>query len=74
MPAGFVLISAGILVIMYSANNQAADEWLIWGIISVTIINSGLALLGNALIHKVKSDLIQKSRPKKNQASLEEED
>ncbi len=72
MPVGFLLVGAGILVIMYSANKRASDEWLIWGIISVTILNAGLGLLGNAFIHKVKSDLIKKQRTRQ-QHSLSEE-
>ena len=62
MPMGFILIDAGILLIMYSANKRASDEWLMWGIISSTIITSGLAVLGNAYIHKVKSDLMRKQK------------
>lgn len=66
MPLGFLIISIGILVIMYTANKKAEDEWLMWGIVSLTIINAGLALLGNAIVHKVKSDLIQKNRSKRS--------
>jgi hypothetical protein len=69
MPAGFLLVSVGILVIMYSANKRASDEWLVWGIISVTILNAGLALLGNAYVHKVKSDLIRKQRTRPHPSS-----
>jgi hypothetical protein len=62
MPFGFLMVGAGIIVIMYSANKRASDEWLIWGIISASIITAGLGILGNAFIHKVKSDLIRKQR------------
>ena len=72
MPLGFLLVSGGILVIMYAANKRASDEWLIWGIIAVTILNAGLGLLGNAYVHKVKSDLIRKQRTKVQQPSEEE--
>jgi hypothetical protein len=64
MPAGFLLVAAGVLVIMYAANKQASDEWLVWGLIAVAILNSGLGILGNAYVHKVKSDLIRKQRTK----------
>jgi hypothetical protein len=64
MPIGFLLISAGVLVLMYAANKRASDEWLIWGIVSLTILNAGLGILGNALIHKVKSDLMRRQRTK----------
>ena len=72
MPVGFLLVGAGILVIMYSANKRASDEWLVWGLISVSILNAGLGLLGNAYIHKVKSDLIKKQRIREQHSSSEE--
>lgn len=73
MPMGFFFLSVGILVIMYSANKRASEEWLIWGIISMTIINAGIALLGNAYVHKVKSDMIQRNKAKKNPSALDDE-
>ncbi|TMI97619.1 MAG: hypothetical protein E6H06_01250 [Bacteroidetes bacterium] len=64
MPVGFLLVGAGVIVIMYSANKRASDEWLVWGLISAAIITIGLGILGNAYIHKIKSDLIRKQRAK----------
>ena len=49
---------------MYAASNRSSDDWLVWGVTSAVIFNFGLALLGNAYIHKVKSDLIRKERAK----------
>jgi len=72
MPMGFLLIDAGILLIMYSANKRASDEWLIWGIVSAAVITSGLGVLGNAYIHKVKSDLIRKQKTKEQHSALNE--
>ena len=72
MPLGFLMIDAGILLIMYSANNRASDEWLIWGIVAAAIITSGLGLLGNAYVHKVKSDLIRKQRSREPHSAVEE--
>jgi hypothetical protein len=72
MPVGFLLVGAGIIVIMYSANKRASDEWLIWGLISATIITAGLGILGNAYIHKVKSDLIRKQRSREHDSPSEE--
>jgi uncharacterized membrane protein HdeD (DUF308 family) len=72
MPFGFLLVGAGIIVIMYSANKRASEEWLIWGIISATIITAGLGILGNAYIHKVKSDLIRKQRSKEHNLPADE--
>ena len=72
MPVGFLLIDAGILLIMYSANKRASDEWLIWGIVSAAIITSGLGVLGNAYIHKVKSDLIKKQKAREQHSTVDE--
>jgi uncharacterized membrane protein HdeD (DUF308 family) len=72
MPIGFLLVSAGVLVIMYAANKRASDEWLIWGIISVSILNTGLGILGNAYIHKVKSDLMRRQRTRSHQSAGED--
>lgn len=73
MPVGFLLVGGGIVVVMYSANKRASDEWLMWGIISAAIITAGLAILGNAYIHKVKSDLIRKQGRGRTQHSVTEE-
>ena len=72
MPIGFLLINAGIFVIMYSANKRASDEWLLWGIVSAAIVTSGLGILGNAYIHKVKSDLIRKQRAREQHSKVDE--
>ncbi|HEV8282958.1 MAG TPA: hypothetical protein VGQ09_01540 [Chitinophagaceae bacterium] len=72
MPVGFLMVGAGIIVIMYSANKRASDEWLLWGIVSAAIITAGLGILGNAYIHKVKSDLIRKQRSRQSHSSIEE--
>ena len=72
MPFGFLLTALGILIIMFAANKRSSDEWLIWGLISITVINAGLALLGNAFVHKVKSDLIRKQSRKERQTAAEE--
>jgi hypothetical protein len=72
MPMGFLLINAGIFVIMYSANKRASDEWLLWGIVSAAIITSGLGVLGNAYIHKVKSDLIRKQKTREQPSAMDE--
>lgn len=64
MPLGFLLIAGGVLLIMYGANKIATEDWLVWGIACAVILVIGLGLLGSALIHKVKSDLIRRERRK----------
>jgi uncharacterized membrane protein HdeD (DUF308 family) len=72
MPVGFLLVGAGVIVIMYSANKRASDEWFIWGLISAVVVTAGLAILGNAYVHKVKSDLIKKQRSRQHHSTFEE--
>ena len=72
MPLGFLLTSAGILVIVYAVSHRSSEQWLTWGIIGAIIFNSGLGILGNAFIHKMKSDLIQKERKRKIASQSEE--
>ena len=56
MPLGFLMIDAGILLIMYSANKRASDEWLIWGIVAAAIITSGLGCWATPTQSKIRSD------------------
>jgi hypothetical protein len=72
MPAGFLMVGAGIIVIMYSANKRASDEWLLWGLIAAAIITAGLGILGNAYIHKVKSDFIRKQKARNHGSNIDE--
>jgi len=64
---GMGLISGGILVIIYTSFLESQDrqgEWYIWAGAAMALINSGLYILGNAFVHKVKSDLIRKQKQK----------
>ena len=62
MPLGLLLISGGILLLMYAMNAKNSDQWLLWGVAVVIIVNTGLGVLGSAFIHKMKSDLIRRSK------------
>lgn len=72
MPCGFILSTAGIMIIMYAANKRSPDEWLVWGIAASAILTVSLLILGNAYVHKVKSDLIKKQRARATQSEEEE--
>lgn len=60
---GFAFVTAGILLIFYTAFERARqDDWYLWGVIASVTINIGLYFLLNAFIHKVKSDLIRRQK------------
>lgn len=65
MLIGFILTTVGIAAIVYVAfTDNPKFDWVFWTIISAVTINGGLLFLGNALVHKVKADLIRKQRQK----------
>lgn len=62
---GLGLVSGGVLVILYATRLDKGDgrtEWMIWAAAALSLINSGLFILGSAFVHKVKSDLIRKQK------------
>ena len=73
LPVGFLFVSAGILAIVYSLDIRPNDEWPVWVIISIVLVNIGLGFLGSAFIHKIKSDLIRRERSKYRHQEIEEE-
>ena len=74
MPLGFLFIAAGMAAIIYPIYNRPRQEWMIWGGASIAIFITGLVFLGSAYIHKVKSDLIRRGRPRYKIVEEEEED
>jgi len=74
MPLGFLLIAAGIAAIIYPVYNRPRQEWMMWGAASIVIFIIGLLFLGSAYIHKVKSDLIKRGRPRYKITEEEEEE
>ncbi len=64
---GIALITTGIFVVVYLfANTSLHEDWLLWGLGIAIMINAGLILLGNAFIHKMKSDLIRKQKQREH--------
>ena len=64
-PLGFLLISGGVFFMYYSLTQLTADlkdRWVYFGLISAIIIGSGAVILCTAFTHKVKSDLIKKTK------------
>jgi hypothetical protein len=72
MPLGFLLVSAGIGAIVYSIYHRPAEEWRMWAVGSVVVFDIGLAILGSAFIHKIKSDLIRRERSRYHHPEQEE--
>jgi len=65
MQIGFIFITIGIAAILYFAYTDGHKlDWILWATISVLAFNAGLLCLGNAIIHKVKSDLIRRQKQK----------
>ena len=74
MPFGFLFVSLGISVVTYSANYRPHEEWRVWTTLAIVVLNLGLAILGNAFVHKVKSDLIRKERARYSTGTDDEDD
>jgi divalent metal cation (Fe/Co/Zn/Cd) transporter len=72
--AGLGLVSGGILIVLYTSRldkGEERTEWMIWAVAALSLINSGLYLLGNAFVHKVKSDLIRKQKQREQHKKYE---
>ena len=70
---GIVLVSAGILLIIYDVQSQRKQinkDLIIAGI--VVLINAGLYFWGSAFVHKIKSDLIRRQKRRENKEVIEE--
>jgi|GEM_PF-664573 len=74
MPLGFLFVAAGIVAIIYPVYKRPDEEWMIRGGISIGAFIIGLLFLGSAYIHKVKSDLIKRGRPRYKIIEEEEEE
>jgi len=64
MPLGFLMVAAGLATIIYSIHDRPRREWIMWGSGAIVIFIVGFIFLGSAYIHKVKSDLIKRGRPR----------
>ena len=68
--SGLGLVSGGVLVIIYASFlKDRKDEWYIWGAVAIMLVNSGLFLLGNAFVHKVKSEFSRRQKQREMQKS-----
>ena len=74
MPLGFVFTTGAIFILMYTAKKAADEHWIILTMASAGSLIIGLILVGNGVIHKVKSDLIRKSKKRHSSSTVVEEE
>lgn len=71
--AGIILITAGILILLYLPESELPGSDRKMLIIAIIVaINGGLYFWGNAIVHKIKSDLIRKQRHRDYKSHEEE--
>lgn len=60
-PAGLVLVGFGLSLFGHATIKKAASrparEWVLWGTLSLVVINGGLCLFGDAVKHRVFYEL-----------------
>jgi uncharacterized membrane protein HdeD (DUF308 family) len=71
MLLGFTIITAGILLIFFTAFERTRKEdWYFWGIVASIVINTGLYFLVTAFVHKIKSDFIKRQKQREQQRTV----
>lgn len=69
---GLAFTTGGIVAISYlTFVKSKQEEWYLWTLAAIALINGGLICLGSAVVHKVKSDLIRKQKQKDQQKKYE---
>lgn len=74
LPLGLIFSAASIFIVMFAIKKAPAEKWVLLSFISAASLVIGLALFGNAIIHKVKSDLIKKSKKRHSAATVVEKE
>ena len=74
MPIGFIFTTASIFILMYAVQKTAFEQWIMMGLASAVSLAIGLIFFGNAIIHKVKSDLIRKDKKRHTASTIVEEE
>ena len=65
---GFAAVTAGIFVILYSSFEKSAiTDWYFWAVIAAALICLGLFFLLNAVVHRIKADLIKRQKSRDSQ-------
>jgi len=59
---------------MYAIKKAPNEQWLMLSIASAASLIIGLVIFGNAIIHKVKSDLMRKSKKRHSSSTVVEDE
>lgn len=62
-PLGLLLTGLGIVVILeafHLKNSESSfSTWFVWGTLGLIILNSGLSIFGQSIIHKTKDEILK---------------
>ncbi len=62
---GFTFVICSIFVIFYACFERTRqDDWYFWGMVACALMCIGLYFLFSSFVHKMKSDLIKRSKKK----------
>jgi len=65
MLIGLLFTTGGVTSIIYASFMKAQNQdWIFWSVVCTITINSGLLFLCSGVVHKVKADLIRRSKQK----------
>ncbi len=57
-PLSLILIGTGLSMAIDAGFEKASGgSWIVYGTIALIVFNSGICLLGAAIIHKIKSEI-----------------
>ena len=59
---------------MFAIKKGPAEQWVMLSVVSAASLVIGLIFIGNAIVHKVKSDFIKKSKKRHSAATVIEKE
>jgi len=68
---GMAAVGAGIILIVYACfKKNHTGDWYFWGGVASVLVCTGLLFLMNAVVHKIKADLIRKQKAREQQKTF----
>ena len=65
---GFGAVIASIFILVYAAFERTKkDDWYVWGLVASILLCTGLFLLLQAFIHKIKADFSRRQKVREQQ-------